>query len=112
MLYQYTSKLSPLQEHTRSLFLISHVKNLFVAQFDAVPTETSPNKRAGCQATECKQAGIKIQVGELRFGTFVTIMASDPMIIGRNNLLILTQEHQSWRWKHWSTLLHPIWSLS
>ena len=41
----------------------------------AVPSEISPNKRAGCQSTECKQAGIKIQTGELRFGTFVTIMA-------------------------------------
>jgi len=46
--------------------------------------EVSPNKRAGCQNVECKKEGIKIQKGELRFGTFVQIM-----------------ENQSWRYKHW-----------
>lgn len=39
--------------------------------------EISPNRRAGCQATECKKEAIKIQAGELRFGTFVTIQVSE-----------------------------------
>ncbi|EOD48938.1 putative zf-parp-type zinc finger protein [Neofusicoccum parvum UCRNP2] len=46
--------------------------------------EVSPNKRAGCKNSECKNAGIKIQKGELRFATMVTI-----------------QEQQSWAYKHW-----------
>jgi hypothetical protein len=46
--------------------------------------ELSPNKRAGCQATDCKKAAVKIQIGELRFGTVVTI-----------------QDHTSMQYKHW-----------
>jgi len=46
--------------------------------------EISPNARAGCKNTECKNEGIKIQKGELRFGTLVTI-----------------QERTSWAYKHW-----------
>ena len=46
--------------------------------------EIATASRAGCQATECKKEGIKIQKGELRLGVFVTI-----------------KENQSWRWKHW-----------
>jgi serine/threonine-protein kinase ATR len=46
--------------------------------------EISPNNRAGCKSTECKNEGIKILKGEIRFGTFVEIM-----------------EHQSWQYKHW-----------
>ncbi|EXJ53455.1 uncharacterized protein A1O5_13323 [Cladophialophora psammophila CBS 110553] len=40
--------------------------------------------RAGCQNTACKKAGVKIQKGEFRMGTLVTI-----------------HEHTSWMWKHW-----------
>lgn len=42
--------------------------------------EASPNRRAGCQSTECKKAGVKIQAGELRFGTFVTIQVSITIV--------------------------------
>ena len=44
--------------------------------------EVSPSKRAGCQATECKNAGIKIEKGELRFGVWL-------------------EKFESWTWKHW-----------
>ncbi|KAH0495667.1 hypothetical protein TgHK011_009202 [Trichoderma gracile] len=46
--------------------------------------EISPNKRAGCTDTVCKQGEVKIQKGELRFGSWTII-----------------REHGSWRWKHW-----------
>lgn len=46
--------------------------------------EVSPNKRAGCTDTVCKQGEVKIQKGELRFGSWTVI-----------------KEHGSWRWKHW-----------
>ncbi|KAF2274147.1 zf-PARP-domain-containing protein [Westerdykella ornata] len=46
--------------------------------------ELSPNARAMCKNKECKDAGVKIQKGELRFGTLVTI-----------------EEHTSWTYKHW-----------
>lgn len=46
--------------------------------------EVSPNNRAGCKNTECKKNGIKIQKGQIRYGTFVT-----------------GPEWQSWAWKHW-----------
>lgn len=46
--------------------------------------EESKNARAGCKNKECKDAGVKIQKGELRFATQVTI-----------------QEHTSWAYKHW-----------
>ena len=44
----------------------------------------SPNNRAGCQNTECKKAGVKIVMGELRHGTLVEI-----------------EGRPSWRYKHW-----------
>ncbi|RMZ77911.1 hypothetical protein DV738_g4121, partial [Chaetothyriales sp. CBS 135597] len=47
--------------------------------------ELSPNKRAGCQNKACKDEGIKIEKGELRFGNWVEI-ANYP---------------GSWKWKHW-----------
>lgn len=47
-------------------------------------TEISPNKRAGCKVTACKDENIKIQKGELRLGTWVII-----------------REHGSWQWRHW-----------
>jgi hypothetical protein len=52
----------------------------------------SPNARAVCQNKECKDAGIKIQKGELRFGSLAVIY-----------------EHTSWRYKHWYVALsiHP-----
>jgi hypothetical protein len=40
--------------------------------------------QAGCKATECKKAGIKINKGELRLGTWVEI-----------------QNHGGWQWRHW-----------
>ncbi|UKZ95444.1 uncharacterized protein TrAFT101_010288 [Trichoderma asperellum] len=46
--------------------------------------EISPNKRAGCHDTVCKKEAVKIQKGEIRFGSWVEI-----------------QEHGSWSWKHW-----------
>ncbi|KAF2445117.1 zf-PARP-domain-containing protein [Karstenula rhodostoma CBS 690.94] len=46
--------------------------------------EESKNARASCKNTECKNAGVKIQKGELRFATQVTI-----------------QDHTSWAYKHW-----------
>ncbi|KAF2872154.1 hypothetical protein BDV95DRAFT_571610 [Massariosphaeria phaeospora] len=46
--------------------------------------EVSPNARAFCKNKECKDSGVKIQKGELRFGTLVTI-----------------DEHTSWAYKHW-----------
>jgi hypothetical protein len=46
--------------------------------------EVSENARAVCKNKECKDAGVKIQKGELRFGTLVTI-----------------NEHTSWSYKHW-----------
>lgn len=56
--------------------------------------EVSPNNRAGCKNTECKNAGIKISKGQMRFGAWV----EGP-------------EFQSWSWKHWlmlwtSVLIH------
>ena len=49
--------------------------------------EVSPNNREKKKNAECKKDKVKLLKGELRFGTFVTIM-----------------EHQSWQWKHWSDL--------
>ncbi|KAM0816275.1 hypothetical protein AB5N19_02077 [Seiridium cardinale] len=46
--------------------------------------EISPNNRAGCKDTVCKKEAKKITKGEIRFGTWVTIM-----------------EHASWQWRHW-----------
>ncbi|KFY29870.1 hypothetical protein V494_08417 [Pseudogymnoascus sp. VKM F-4513 (FW-928)] len=46
--------------------------------------EIAKQGRAGCQNTPCKAAGVKIQKGEFRFGTWVEM------------------EHgASFRWKHW-----------
>lgn len=47
-------------------------------------TEISPNNRAGCKATDCKDKGVKILKGELRQATQITI-----------------HEHQSWVYRHW-----------
>ncbi|KAF2787434.1 zf-PARP-domain-containing protein [Melanomma pulvis-pyrius CBS 109.77] len=46
--------------------------------------EVSKNARAICKNKECKDAGVKIQKGKVRFGTLVTI-----------------HEHTSWAYKHW-----------
>ncbi|KAK6087840.1 non-ribosomal peptide synthetase protein [Seiridium cupressi] len=46
--------------------------------------QISPNNRAGCKDTVCKKEAKKITKGEIRFGTWVTIM-----------------EHASWQWRHW-----------
>jgi serine/threonine-protein kinase ATR len=46
--------------------------------------EVSPNNRAGCKDKVCKEAGVKITKGEIRFGSWVEI-----------------KEHGSWAWKHW-----------
>lgn len=48
------------------------------------PAELSPNKRAGCHNGECKKAGIKLQKGEARFGSMVTI-----------------NEKSSYQYRHW-----------
>lgn len=62
--------------------------------------EISPNSRAGCQNKECKDAGLKIEKGELRFGTWVEFSIGE-------------REIQSWKWRHWyaphfSVLLIPL----
>ncbi|CEJ86656.1 hypothetical protein VHEMI04167 [[Torrubiella] hemipterigena] len=46
--------------------------------------EVSPNKRAGCKDSVCKKEAVKIQKGEIRFGTWVEI-----------------EERGSWHWRHW-----------
>ncbi|KAK1239152.1 hypothetical protein MKX08_006213 [Trichoderma sp. CBMAI-0020] len=46
--------------------------------------EISPNNRAGCHEAACKKQVVKIQKGEIRFGSWVEI-----------------KEHGSWSWKHW-----------
>ncbi|ETN44166.1 uncharacterized protein HMPREF1541_10716 [Cyphellophora europaea CBS 101466] len=46
--------------------------------------EQAKTARAVCRNTACKKAEIKIQKGELRMGTLVTI-----------------KDHTSWHWKHW-----------
>ncbi|EON64892.1 hypothetical protein W97_04126 [Coniosporium apollinis CBS 100218] len=46
--------------------------------------ELSPNNRAGCKDTECKNNGVKILKGECRLATLIEI-----------------QEKQSWAYKHW-----------
>ncbi|KAF2645160.1 zf-PARP-domain-containing protein, partial [Massarina eburnea CBS 473.64] len=45
--------------------------------------ELASTGRAVCKGTECNKEKIKIEKGELRFGSLVTI-----------------QEHTSWTWKH------------
>ncbi|KAL8945027.1 MAG: hypothetical protein Q9216_000011 [Gyalolechia sp. 2 TL-2023] len=46
--------------------------------------EQANTKRAICKNTECKKAGVKIDKGELRLGSWVDY-----------------GEHQGWAWKHW-----------
>ncbi|MCJ1360973.1 hypothetical protein MMC16_000068 [Acarospora aff. strigata] len=46
--------------------------------------EISKGSRAGCRSKECLDNAVKIQKGELRFGTQVEI-----------------QEKQAWHWRHW-----------
>ncbi|KAK4938755.1 hypothetical protein LTR10_020858 [Elasticomyces elasticus] len=46
--------------------------------------EMAKTGRAGCQNTQCKKDGVKIEKGEFRFGTQVMI-----------------KEHFTWMWKHW-----------
>ncbi|KAH6674894.1 hypothetical protein B0J14DRAFT_478740, partial [Halenospora varia] len=46
--------------------------------------ETASSGRAGCQATECKKAGLKIDKDDLRFGVWVDF-----------------QDRGSWQWRHW-----------
>lgn len=53
--------------------------------------ELAPNRRAGCLSAECKDAKIKFEKGEFRFGVWVTIM-----------------EHQNWQWKHWGCITPKI----
>ncbi|KAK8171318.1 poly polymerase and DNA-ligase Zn-finger region-domain-containing protein, partial [Phyllosticta citrichinensis] len=53
--------------------------------------ELSPNKRATCKVTHCQKEGIKIEKGELRFGTLVTI-----------------NENTSWTYKHWGCITPQV----
>jgi hypothetical protein len=57
--------------------------NPFSTQTDHIP-EASPNNRAGCINSECKNAKIKITKGEFRYAIQITV-----------------NEHQSWTYKHW-----------
>ncbi|KAM4065281.1 poly(ADP-ribose) polymerase and DNA-Ligase zn-finger domain-containing protein [Hirsutella rhossiliensis] len=49
--------------------------------------EISPNNRAGCKDTVCKENQTKILKGEIRFGSWVEI-----------------HDHGSWSWKHWGCI--------
>jgi hypothetical protein len=57
--------------------------NTFSTQTDRL-SEASPNNRAGCINSECKNAQIKITKGEFRYAVQITV-----------------HEHQSWTYKHW-----------
>ncbi|KAF4553692.1 Poly(ADP-ribose) polymerase and DNA-Ligase Zn-finger region-containing protein [Elsinoe fawcettii] len=57
--------------------------------------EIAAQGRAGCQDTQCKKDGIKIQKGELRQGTFVQIPNSDFPA--------------SWKWRHWGCITPRVW---
>lgn len=57
---------------------------VWIPEADTNQIEISPNARAKCQEKECKDNGVKLKKGEIRFGTWVEIM-----------------DHSSWRWKHW-----------
>ncbi|KAH8773007.1 poly polymerase and DNA-ligase Zn-finger region-domain-containing protein [Hyaloscypha finlandica] len=46
--------------------------------------ETAKTGRAGCSVKKCKDAGLKIEKGELRFGSWVD-----------------TPNFSSWSWRHW-----------
>lgn len=46
--------------------------------------EIANNNRAGCQNKECKDAGRKIEKGELRFGNMAVI-----------------RDNNTWKFKHW-----------
>ena len=46
--------------------------------------EEASSGRAVCRNTDSKTNNVKIEKGELRFGTLIEI-----------------HEHQSWQWKHW-----------
>lgn len=48
--------------------------------------EIAKTGRAGCKNKECKDNGVKIGVGELRYGVLVEIPNTG---------------HTSWSWKHW-----------
>lgn len=50
----------------------------------AYRVELASTKRAICKNTECKKASIKIDKGELRYGSWVNF-----------------GEHQGWTWRHW-----------
>lgn len=58
---------------------------------DSFNSELSPNNRAGCKDTECKNNGVKILKGECRLATLIEI-----------------QEKQSWAYKHWCASIEPV----
>ncbi|KAF1978667.1 zf-PARP-domain-containing protein, partial [Bimuria novae-zelandiae CBS 107.79] len=49
------------------------------------------NSRAGCTNSECNKAKVKIQKGELRFATQITV-----------------QEHTSWKYRHWGCVTPEV----
>ncbi|KAL4870932.1 hypothetical protein BDV12DRAFT_164939 [Aspergillus spectabilis] len=53
--------------------------------------DQAPTSRAGCKNKECKDEGIKILKGELRFGTWVD-----------------TENFQSFFWRHWGCVTPKI----
>ena len=54
------------------------------AQANNASQELAKTGRSGCQNTECKKSGTKIEKGALRFGNLVDI-----------------QGNQNYMWKHW-----------
>ena len=63
---------------------IRHCHALCCPKMKGYRIELSPSKRAGCQNKDCKDAKIKIQIGELRFGVLVEV-----------------KEHTSMQYRHW-----------
>lgn len=60
------------------------ISSTLAGPFTDWPSEISPNNRAGCSASKCKEEGVKILKGEIRQGVMVTF-----------------QDKQSWKYRHW-----------
>ncbi|PBP15362.1 hypothetical protein BUE80_DR013901 [Diplocarpon rosae] len=53
--------------------------------------ETASSARAGCNSSECKAAGIKIEKDELRLGVWVPY-----------------EDRGSWKWRHWGCITGKV----
>lgn len=87
--------LPSLPQPRRPFFGISSVAVTDLGSATKMPTgyriELAPNQRATCKNTECKNAGVKILKGEVRFATMITI-----------------NEHSSWTYKHWGCVTPKV----